>query len=408
MRIFCGVCGILAGLYGLYYVITCFGGLLLRKPEAVPRQAPCTRIAAVVAARNEANVIENLIESLNKQEYPPELFDIYVVPNNCTDETEKAARNAGAIILKCDAEVASKGEVLRSAFAQLSETGQYDAYCVFDADNLVSPTFFRAVNDTRLAGYDVAQGFRDSKNPYDNWISGSTSVFYWFMSRFFNESRARLGMTCMLNGTGFMVSDELIRKIGWDTKTLTEDLEFSALCALQGYRVGWMREARIYDEQPTRFRDSVSQRRRWTSGSFQCMKSYAAQLIRRKSVHSLDMAALFLGNLLNIVGLFTGMVTIHDIAARVLPDPAVLRQTLPLLVLVGAIYWSICSAAALILYRMEGKLCAKSIPTIILFPIYLVSWLPINVVACLTRPPKWKEIQHIRGITISDLSEQQI
>ena len=96
------------------------------------------------------------------------------------------------------------------------------------------------------------------------------SVFYWFMSRFYNESRARLGMSCHLNGTGFMVSDEAIREIGWDTHSLTEDLEFTALSALAGYRVGWMPDARIYDEQTSRFWDSCVQRRRWTVMSYFC------------------------------------------------------------------------------------------------------------------------------------------
>ena len=116
--------------------------------------------------------------------------------------------------------------------------------------------------------------------------------------------------SCHLNGTGFMVSDALIRDMGWNTGTLTEDLEFTALCALRGYRISWMPNARIFDEQPVRFRDSVVQRRRWTSGSLQCMRRYAKALIEKKTAVSLDIGCLFLGNLLNYVGILSGMATV--------------------------------------------------------------------------------------------------
>ena len=302
MRYVLTICGLLGTVFTVYYILTCFGGML-RKRKSQAEYEDRIRIAVVVAARNEEAVIGDLVRSLKMQRYPSDLYDIYVIPNNCTDGTEQAARDAGARILRCTGRVSSKGEVLKQAFMQLTAMNHYDAYCVFDADNLVDPMFFHHVNNARQAGCHVAQGFRDSKNPFDSWVSGSMSVFYWFMSRFFNESRARLNLSCHLNGTGFMVSDALIRDIGWNTGTLTEDLEFTALCALRGYRIGWMPNARIYDEQPVRFRDSVVQRRRWTSGSLQCMRRYAKALIERKTAVSLDIGCLFLGNLLNYVGI---------------------------------------------------------------------------------------------------------
>ena len=103
----------------------------------MPDAAPAARIAAIIPARNEAVVIGKLVESLMRQNYPRELFDVYVVPNNCDDDTEGTARAAGAEILGVQGVIRTKGDVLRQAFAQLTATGRYDAYCVFDADNLV-------------------------------------------------------------------------------------------------------------------------------------------------------------------------------------------------------------------------------------------------------------------------------
>ena len=202
MPIIVSICGVLSTLFTLYYAVTSLAGVLFRKRAPIASWPAQKRIAAIIPARNEAAVVGKLVESLLAQDYPRALFDIYVVPNNCSDDTEAAALSAGARVLRVEGPIRAKGDVLRGAFGQLTAMGVYDAYCVFDADNLVDTRFFQNVNDMLLAGYPVAQGYRDSKNPYDNWVSGSMSAFFWFMSRLYNESRARLGMSCHLNGTG--------------------------------------------------------------------------------------------------------------------------------------------------------------------------------------------------------------
>ena len=72
----------------------------LRRRKQYPRTAPKTRFAVVVAARNEEAVIGDLVYSVLNQDYPPELRDVYVVPNNCTDFTEAAAAASGAGIIR--------------------------------------------------------------------------------------------------------------------------------------------------------------------------------------------------------------------------------------------------------------------------------------------------------------------
>ena len=80
-----------------------------------------TRFAVLVAARNEELVIGSLINSLLTQNYPPELYDVWVIPNNCTDNTALAARNFGAKVLECTVPVSSKGEVMRFAYRTLKD-----------------------------------------------------------------------------------------------------------------------------------------------------------------------------------------------------------------------------------------------------------------------------------------------
>lgn len=93
------VLGVVLALYGLYYVVVSLFGL--KRPKAYAPCAPRSRFAVLVAARNEEAVIGNLVDSLLAQNYPRELYDIYVLPNNCTDNTRRAAIRAGAKVLDC-------------------------------------------------------------------------------------------------------------------------------------------------------------------------------------------------------------------------------------------------------------------------------------------------------------------
>ena len=239
------------------------------------------RFMAIIPAHNEEEVVGNLIESLKNQNYSKELYDIYVIADNCTDNTAKIARESGAIVYERYNEVErTKGYALDWFLQQkIREDAPYDAICIFDADNIVDKNFIKSMNKKLCQGEEVVQGYRDIKNPTDNWITSGYALFYWTMHRFYHLARYNLGLSPLLNGTGFMVSFDIIKENnGWKTVTLTEDIEFSLQRILKGKRLGWSTEAIVYDEQPTGFKQSWSQRSRWTVGHMQCMKEYTVKL----------------------------------------------------------------------------------------------------------------------------------
>ena len=285
-------------LYGIYFLVVALFGLRAQD-RTVPVQAPQKRFALVVAARNEAAVIGHLVDSLNGQDYPRELYEVIVAPNNCTDDTEAVATRHGARIFRPEGVIHSKGEVLTQAVDKLVLAEDFDAMCVFDADNLVDGQFLRRMNDALLGGAQIAQGFRDSKNPEQSAISGCYSICYWMLNRFYNGARSALRLSALVNGSGFAVTTGLLRRLGgWHTVTMTEDYEFSAQCAMLGERVHFVPDAIIYDEQPLTFGQSWKQRRRWTTGSLQGLQQYGAGLFSSFVLHGslicLDMFLTFL------------------------------------------------------------------------------------------------------------------
>ena len=265
--------------YGLYFAITGLFGFKNINKKLLKQHKPKHHFAILIASRNEENVIGNLVSSLIKQNYPDDLYDIYVIPNNCDDDTEKVAKKAGANIIKCTVPTKSKGEVLKFTFDKLKNK-DIDAYVIFDADNVVHPDFLARMNDALCEGHKVAQGYRDSKNPGDNWISGSYSIFYWIQNFFFSKARMQIGGSAGINGTGFMIKKEIIDEYGFNTVTLTEDVEFTAQCALNHIGVFFVEDAITYDEQPLEFKASWKQRKRWSLGNLQCFKTYYKKLFR--------------------------------------------------------------------------------------------------------------------------------
>ena len=264
LQVLAGIISVFFTGYSVFFAVVFCG--YFRRKKKFPEAAPKTRFAVLIAARNEEKVIGDLVDSLLKQRYPRELYDVVVIPNNCRDHTAQRARKHGAKVLECTVPVKSKGEVLQFAFSRLMKEKKYDAFCVFDADNVVDPGYLEAMNRAFCSGARIAQGYRESKNPGSSWVSGSYSIYFRMIAECVNRPRAAWGLPVFLGGTGWAVSSSCLDERGWETASIVEDCEYSLKCVLWGEEVAWVHDAITYDEQPVSFRQSFTQRRRWSSG----------------------------------------------------------------------------------------------------------------------------------------------
>ena len=224
------------------------------------------RFIIALPANNEENVIGNLIKSLKMQDYDKSLFDIYVIADNCTDKTAEVARENGAIVYeRFDEDKKTKGYALNWFLDKMKDKkDDYDALLVFDADNVVDKNFLNVMNKKLCQGEVLVQGYRDIKNPTDTWVSGGYAIFYWTMNRLYHLARYNMGLSPLINGTAFMVKWDILIDEGWNTKTLTEDIEFALINISKGVKLGWAKDAIVYDEQPLTFKQSWKQRERWS------------------------------------------------------------------------------------------------------------------------------------------------
>ena len=365
------------------------------------------KFMAIIPAHNEEAVVANLIESLKNQNYNKQLYDIYVIADNCTDNTAKVAKKAGAIVYeRFDETKKTKGYALNWFLQQkIKENADYDAFFVFDADNIVDENFIKNMNKKLCQGEDVVQGYRDIKNPTDSWISAGYAIFYWTMHRFYHLARYNLGLSPLLNGTGFMVKFDIIKPNGWDTETLTEDIEFSLKRIVKGKRLGWATDAIVYDEQPVGFKQSWSQRSRWTVGHIQCIQKYTKQLAiatkENKTMINFDGLLYIVGSIpmfiLTLILLATNFVmyagegiTQADLIINIL------RYLIPTFIFP--------IATGVLIMILDKRPIRPMLKGLLYYPLFLGSWILINLKCLFKRNLTWEKINHVRNIKISEVS----
>ena len=128
-------------LYGFYFLLTGVFVFFKSSKLKLKEGKKENYFSILIAARNEEKVIGNLLDSLNNLNYPKDKYEVVVIPNNCTDNTEKVSKEHGAKVLKCTVPTKSKGDVLKFTFEKMANRKEIDAYIVFDADNVVHPEF---------------------------------------------------------------------------------------------------------------------------------------------------------------------------------------------------------------------------------------------------------------------------
>mgnify|MGYP004514444599 CR=1 FL=1 len=405
------VIGLTLTLLYLYQVAYLVLGLIRRRYRDKRQPSRLHRYAALISARNEEGVIGELIESLKQQNYPSDLLDIYVVADNCTDGTAQAAQAAGATVYRrFNRTEVGKGYALDYLLKKMAGDGlvnQYEAYLIFDADNIVDPNFVSEMNRVfDRGGFAAITSYRNSKNFGQNWITAGYSIWFLREAQFVNAARMALGLNCTVSGTGFLVSADLIReKGGWPYHLLTEDIQFSAECAAEGRRIGYCGGAVIYDEQPTAFRQSWDQRLRWSKGFYQVDSKYGLSLLRgvfrggRQGLGCYDvLLTITPGILLAVLGaLLQGLLALVCLSAPVYVIERVLKLTADFLFTDFLTFYRGMFLYGLLTVVSEWRYIratpVQKLGYLFTFPLFMLTYIPISV-AALFQKVDWKPIRH--------------
>lgn len=231
-----------------------------KRPGAAKVATP--RFALIICARNEAAVIDGILSDLSDQTYPADLVDVLVVAHNCSDETADRARRHGANVCELETGMPGKSQAILAGMEQLGR--RYDLIGVLDADSRVPKGLLESVA-AASPGESCLQV--ETLPRYDgDWLSAgygfgrkSRNVFWW-------RPRQELGLGTTISGSGFFARPALLERVLRSTRTLTEDLESTALLAAEGVRVRYVGGTYVEVGEPNELGDSLRQRSRWARG----------------------------------------------------------------------------------------------------------------------------------------------
>ncbi len=382
---------------GIYILIA-----WLKKEKKPPVPAARDRdYAVLICARNEAVVIGDLLDSLHRQTWPAKRLHIFVMADNCTDNTAQIAAAGGAeVYTRQNQELIGKGYALQELLSHIraDHPEGFDGYFVFDADNILEPDYIEQMDRTFCAGNDIITSYRNSKNYGDNWISSGYALWFLRESRYLNYARHLIGTSCAVSGTGFFFSRAVADEINdWPFHLLTEDIEFSIHEITKGRKVAFCRDAILYDEQPTRLSQSFRQRTRWCRGYLQVIRHYGGRLL---------------------TGMFHGDFSCYDMTMNIMPAFILSAVSIVLNVVLGIrnvvisqdlmlgaqTAWRLMQALYFVPFvmgaittisewRRINTSAGKKILYMFTFPLYMLTYIPVYV-ASLFKTPVWKPIVH--------------
>lgn len=354
--------------------------------------------AVLIPARDESAVIRGILESLANQTVSVLMRDVYVIVERADDPTVMIAQEYGAqVLLRTNLKHQRKGYALDEALKQILPRRRYDLYFIFDADNVLAKDYIAQMLESYAQGYQLATGYRNSKNANANVIAAVSSLTFSMINVLGNKNRIKKGANVIFSGTGCFVDGRLIDKWqGWPFHSLTEDYEMSLYATLHSIPTFYNEEAEFYDEQPTRYRQTVDQRVRWIKGYFLARRKYIPLMRKRKRAQNIGsikreavgvrpIILMLIGVIIMIVGLLVELCLRGEVAMAI-------GLVIALLLVV---YLVLMLITLEMVKREKIKLDAKIKWRAVLFnPLYLITYVPCALRALFTKNVEWKKIRH--------------
>lgn len=239
------------------------------------------KFAFVIPAHNEEKMVAKTIYSLNGLIYPKKMYDVFVIADNCEDETAKIASKLGAgVFERTDAENRGKGYALSWGFDKiLQQESDYDAVIVIDSDSLISGNYLSVMNYYLEQGSRVIQSSDLVLPQPDNWSVEVTRIGFILVNYVKPLGRKILNLNMGLRGNGMCFDVSVLEKVPWKAWSLTEDAEYGLTLILSGEKIDFAPEATVWAQMPLKASNAVSQRSRWEFGRYQIAKKYTLEFL---------------------------------------------------------------------------------------------------------------------------------
>lgn len=383
--------------------------LIARKNNNKPkRRKDGHNFCVLIPARYESKVIEGLLKSIKNQTHKVKMTDVYVVVESEKDETVNICKKYNAtVFIRKELHLKRKGYALDEVVKYiLSGKKRYDAYFIFDADNLLDKDYFKNMIPVFDKGYDLATGYRNCKNGNDSVVAASSALTFSLVNEVFNDNKNKQTRNITFSGTGFYIRGYLIEKWqGYPFHTLTEDYELSSYATLNNLTTYYNTKSVFYDEQPVKFKNTINQRIRWIRGYFDVRRMYQKKMLLsldrkdRNFGSKLDESFGIIPYIFMVVGLLVWFLSIiFFIVYNLFLNKEILRTHVFELLIYFIILYLALFIMTLVIVIIEGNKIDLSLKTKIkvLFynPIFMISYVPCAIKALTAKEVKWTKVEH--------------
>lgn len=347
------------------------------------KQKETNNFSILIPARNESNVIEDLLISIKNQSEKINFENVYIIIENKSDKTIKIAKKYNAnIIIREKLNLKRKGYALMEAIEKITEEKIYDAYFIFDADNILDKDYLKEMKKTYLEGYSIGIGKRKIKNK-TNSIAISSQLIFTLINDLSNKNRNKYNVNANASGTGFYISGKIINKLKtYPFHSLTEDYEISLYAVINNLTTKYNEKAIYYDEQPTDYKTYFNQRTRWVKGYFETRKIYTKDLIKKLKLDNK-----------NYKSVYTSLIGVYDLIL-ILIGLLIKCYKYPFEIIL-AVYTALIIFTILLLYKENININKTLYLKVLLInPLLLLTYIPCLIKSIFKKDIEWTVIQH--------------
>lgn len=356
------------------------------------------RYCILIPARYESKVINNLLLSITKQTTKINPKDIYIIVESIKDKTVAIAKQYNMnIILRENLSLKRKGYALNDAVTYiLKKQIHYDAYFIFDADNILDKDFIKNMEKSINEGYDIGIGYRNTKNS-NTLVSASSALTFSMINTMLNERKNKYHNNLTISGTGYYIKGSIVED--WNSfpfHSLTEDYELTLYAILNNLTTTYNKKAIFYDEQPDNLNVSLKQRTRWVKGYFEARKKYINKISKSEIKNDPNFASkvnAFLGvtpYIYIIIGLLI-------ILVNTLITSGITSFLCYLTIFLLLIYILLALFTIIMLKKEKNSLnISKSMKIKVIFynPIFMFSYIICLLRSIFIKDIKWDRIEH--------------
>lgn len=356
------------------------------------------KFAILIPARDESRVIEELLNSILNQTRKIDSDDVYVIVEEESDKTVEIVKNKNMnIVFRHDLSKKRKGYALDDAIKEILEQKKhYDAYFIFDADNVLDKDYIKNMEEAYEDGYDIGIGYRNTKNGNDSVIAAASSLTFSMINTLGNEHKTKCNNTLTISGTGFYIKGDIVEKLsGYPFNSLTEDYELTLYATLNDLTTTYVKNAIFFDEQPVKYNITINQRTRWIKGFFEARKKYIPLLLKKEINKN------FSSSFHQIMGVTPYILLIIGLLGILLINYFNVKNTIILILFVYLIMVLITSIMVLkenTYLNINNKMKIK---VILYNPIFLTTYIICLFKAILNKDVKWLKIEHSKSLDTS-------